>query len=335
MKNMRRKELKLNLRYAETEMIKYLIIQLDDTSVSYCHYNSNITRRHLISVENLRAGIQWAMKENATVQFVYPSYKLPEEYKTIINTIDHADIVPAVCEDEELLASADVVVFDNINDMKYSKCRKGTVCVLRMCKKEMFDDVRAILPELEKVFRLNLVITDIDSFNDYDFEKYKTVLEHFSSAIGKMYSEGKEVQLNLLTDRLSLNGMNNCNAGWESVALAPDGNFYLCAAFYNDGGDCNVGSVKNGLDIKNQQLYRLDHAPICRRCDAWQCRRCVWLNRKLTLEFNTPSHEQCVLSHLERNASRGLLQELWRLGYFTDTDIKEIDYLDPFALAKN
>ena len=83
--------------------------------------------------------------------------------------------------------------------------------------------------------------------------------------------------------------------------------------------------------IKNKQLYRLDHAPICRHCDAWQCKRCIWLNRKTTLEVNTPSHEQCVVAHLERNASRELLENIRKHGMFLpETEIKEIDYLDPF-----
>ena len=142
------------------------------------------------------------------------------------------------------------------------------------------------------------------------------------------------VHFNLLTDRMFLDKMNNCNAGDESITLAPDGKFYICPAFYLDGSKA-VGDLENGLDIKNRQLYRLDHAPICRKCDAWQCRRCVWLNRKTTLEVNTPSHEQCVVAHIERNASRRLLKEIRTLGEFLpEKEIKEIDYLDPFDIIK-
>lgn len=43
------------------------------------------------------------------------------------------------------------------------------------------------------------------------------------------------------------------------------------------------------------------------------------------------SHEQCVSSHIERNASRKLLNNIRRYGVFLkDTIINEIDYLDPF-----
>lgn len=71
--------------------------------------------------------------------------------------------------------------------------------------------------------------------------------------------------------------------------------------------------------------------PLCRNCDACQCKRCVWLNRKTTYELNTPSHEQCVVAHLERNASRELLAAIRKHGAFLpQQEIKEIDYLDPF-----
>ena len=105
---------------------------------------------------------------------------------------------------------------------------------------------------------------------------------------------------------------------------------HLCQA-YEDMGD-SVGDVNKGLDIPNQYLYKLENAPICRHCDACQCKRCVWLNRKMTLEVNTPSHEQCVAAHLERNASRQLQKNIRKYGEFLPEidEIKEIDYLDPF-----
>ena len=67
-------------------MLTHLIILLDDTSVSYCHYNGANERR-LMSLDDLKAGIVWAMKENLNVQFVYPDYELPTEYNNNSCTI--------------------------------------------------------------------------------------------------------------------------------------------------------------------------------------------------------------------------------------------------------
>ena len=45
-------------------MLQYLIIQLDDTSVSYCHYANRKEEHKLIGQDDLKAGILFAMKEN-------------------------------------------------------------------------------------------------------------------------------------------------------------------------------------------------------------------------------------------------------------------------------
>ena len=56
----------------------------------------------------------------------------------------------------------------------------------------------------------------------------------------------------------------------------------------------------------------------------------------MTFEVNTPSHEQCVMAHLERNASRDLLNAIRNHGQFLpeQEEIKEITYLDPFDVRK-
>lgn len=318
-------------------MLQYLIIQLDDTSVSYCHYDNPKKECNLISLDNLKAGILFAMKENLMIQMVYPDYQLPEEYEATIETIDHVKIKPITQSTD-----ANVVVIDSWNDLDSLKADKEIAYVLRTGKVSFFECYSRLLPILDEVSRLNVVIKDVESFTDDDFAQYKTILDEIASKVKDCYEKNHAVQLNLLTDRMMLDKMNNCNAGWESITLAPDGRFYVCPAFYladeeEDFGlgkaKYSVGDLKNGLDIKNPQLYRLDHAPLCRKCDAYQCRRCVWLNRKTTYEINTPSHEQCVMAHVERNASRDLLESIRTLGTFLpDKEIKEINYLDPFDI---
>ena len=325
-------------------MIQYLIILLDDTSTSYCHYDNPKTERRLISLDDLRKGIFFAMKENLMIQFVYPDYHLPQEYVDVIDTIDHSDIVSSACKDEELLSIADVIVYNGWANIGTVQAGSNAAYVLRSTKAELFDRYKQLIPFLCGITRLNIVITDVETFNDTDFETYKGLLKVLADAIEKQYVDGKSPQLNLLTDRMMLDKMNNCNAGVENITLAPDGRFYICPAFYLAGDDddyglgkskFSIGDLNTGLDIKNPQLYRLDHAPLCRRCDAYQCKRCVWLNRKTTYEVNTPSHEQCVVGHLERNASRDLLYSIRKHGMFLpNKEIKEIDYLDPFDVKE-
>lgn len=301
-------------------MLQYLIILLDDTSTSFCHYENTKTTHRLMPIETLRQGIRFGMMENLMIQFVYPDYELPQEYAEVIESIDHSKI-------KSVISGADVIILDGISDVA-----TDAPIVLRISKKDLATHVDALMEMMDKTSRLNIVLTDVETFSDDDFSAYNVVLEKISKKIEQMYVAGKSPQLNLLTDRMMLKEMNNCGAGDTTITLAPNGKFYVCPGlYYDDESDC-IGDLEIGLDIKNKQLYKLDHAPICRHCDAYQCKRCIWLNRKTTLEVNTPSHEQCVLAHLERNASRELLQNIRKHGTFLpgQEDINEINYLDPF-----
>ena len=270
------------------------------------------------------------MKRNLTIQFIYPDYALPPEYKDLIESVPHTKIASSSAIEKGI---ADIVVINNWQDLQDCSFDETTIYVWRTLKGDFFNHYNLIIGILEKVVRLNIIITDIETFDEEDFKAYQRVLNVISDSVEKIYNK-KEVQLNLLTDRMMLEKMNNCNAGWESITFAPDGRFYICPAFYQEGL-YSVGDLKSGLTIKNPLLYRLDHAPLCPNCDAYQCQRCIWLNNKTTLEVNTPSHEQCVVSHLERNASRTLLENIRQhRSFLPNQEIKEIDYLDPFDVRK-
>lgn len=313
-------------------MLKYLIIQLDDSSVSFCHYDNCRTKRKLIPLDILKEGIFWSMKENLALQFLYPDYTLPDEYKEVIADTFHTDIVSSTCADTDLRMGAEVVVFDSCAAIEVYPFDMRQAYVFRTDFNDLCLNSAILHHILSKVNRLNIVITDIATLSETDMDRYATFLENLGYRISQEYRAGHPIQINSLTDRLLLDNMNNCNAGEETITLSPDGNFHICPAFYLDGSSA-VGNLGDGLDIKTPQLYKLSHAPICRRCDAYQCRRCIWLNKKTTLEVNTPSHEQCVISHIERNASRALLKLLRQSSEFLPGhEIKEVDYLDPFDL---
>lgn len=313
-------------------MLQYLVILLDDTSTSYCHYDVPKGERRLISLDSLHEGIHFAMIENLMIQFVYPDYDLPEEYQREIETIDSSKIMPA---NTVFDGEANVLV---INDWILSTEVADVPLVLRTKKTELFERYVDLKNVLSKTPRLNIVITDVESLTDEDINIYKQVLSELSAYVEQSYADGKSPQLNILTDRMMLKEMNNCGAGDSTITLAPNGKFYVCPAFYYENEADSIGDINapdftsaETLDIRNRQLYKLDHAPICRHCDAWQCKRCAWLNRRTTLEVNTPSHEQCVMAHLERNASRDLLNNIRKHGTFLpEVAISEIDYLDPF-----
>ena len=347
-------------------MLQYLVIILDDTSVAYCHADNPLEERNLMPIETLRKGILFGMKQNLMIQYVFPDCELPKEYAEAIESIDNVKIYPVGCkpvtgiEDgtEADVAVANVAFFvpkKGKDDATISGTEMATMkatmknLVLRLTFSEMLKQKDEIAKLFASGARINLCITDVEQFTDEQIEVYKKLLEEWNAVLLDLYKQGQSPQFNLLTDRMMLDKMHNCEAGVSNITLAPNGKFYLCPAFYYDeqmqvfnqlnhhqpSADRSVGDLEKGLDIPNPQLLRLDHAPLCRNCDAFQCRRCLWLNRKLTLDINTPSRQQCVMAHIERNASRALLGDIRKVGEFMpQIDIKEINYLDPFEVRK-
>lgn len=310
--------------------LQYLVILLDDTSVAYCHADNPLKEHNLMPIETLRKAILFGMKQNLMIQYVYPEYDLPEEYDEVIESIDHVKI------------GRDVKVFNEVP----TKLESDNV-VIRLTVADFISkqyDIAALLPQAK---RLNICLTDIESFKDEQQDAYKKALNTLNSVLLNLYKEQKQPQLNILTDRLQLTEMHNCEAGIGNITVAPNGKFYLCPAFYYDermgisnrmnhvtkDATRSVGDLDSGLNIPNKQLLQLDHAPLCRICDAYHCNRCIWLNQKLTWDNNTPSHQQCVISHLERNTTQQLLADIRKISEFMpEQKIKEIDYLDPFDI---
>lgn len=309
-------------------MMQYLIILLDNSAASFCHYEAT-NKRSAISVEILHKGITYAMKQNLMIQFIYPTCELPKEILEEVEKIDHSKIVPIESPYRE---NADILLYNTWNDFQQDDKRKvNDICLLRISKKSLFENIDEITDEAIKIKRLNIVLTDIQSFTEEDFESYKTALSHCTSLLSKAYIEGKQPQINLITDRIQLEKMNNCNAGTENITLAPNGCFYICPAYFAEDESSSIGNIDTGIQSPNRQLYDLSKAPLCKLCDAFQCKRCIWLNERSTNEVNTPSHEQCVVSHIERNASLNLLRTIREKGSFMpNKDIQEIKYLDPF-----
>lgn len=311
-------------------MLKYIVIPLADNAVSYCHYSQTKEKTSVISEDTLKKAIHYALIENLHTTFVFPNHSIPENYLDIINTISHTSIAPI---NSPYSPSANIIVADGIAELDCNKISNNQILVLRISCSEIDSIIQVYKEARGKVARINIIITDIDNSNDKVREEYKSILDKLQIIVSEEFQEDNHTQINLLSDRLYLNQMNNCNAGYESMALMPNGRFYPCPGFYYENPDEDFGNIEQGVCVRNQQLYKLDHAPICSHCDAYQCRRCVWLNRRTTLEVNTPSKEQCVWSHIERNASGKILSSIRKnMGekVLQNISIPEIKYLDPF-----
>lgn len=311
-----------------------LLVLLDSNAPSFCYYPTpeqaaNPTR---ISAETLKKVVYLALTENLTLNLIAGSEPLSAGFKEILKDVDYMVYRPYSAVGGDGVENV-IDVFDFENDV-WDDAKTPSPFVALRIELANVERLPEWLAERSLSFeRVSVFVKGIETATDADLERYRAVLDALKSWLPER-EELKPLNLSILTDRLQLDAPNHCDAGVKHMTVGPDGKFYVCPGFYyrekNDdfvAGDVDSALKTHEIPIKNKQLLRLDRAPICKDCDAFHCRRCVWLNKTTTREVNTPSRQQCVMAHHERNASRDLIEPL----YIGDmVQIPEIDYLDPF-----
>jgi len=319
-------------------MIDYLIVILEHNCAPFCCYDvKGRTRNELIPLELLKKIVNYAIRDRLSVNFLYGGTALPPEYEKVIAEVEHMKMMPLshagsyenaifIIDGEEDLRHVRVLDTGDLNNV-----------ILRVGKDDLGSLGATVKSLIGRFKRLNLIIKDVGRFTEEAFSAYESQLEDVGAIVGEEYRKGDFIEVNVLSDRVFLTNMNNCNAGTRHMTVAPNGRLYVCPAFYYENEDDSLGDLGDRVEIKNARLLQLEYAPICRNCDAWHCRRCVWLNDALTSELNTPSHQQCVLAHLEREASRKFLERVGADIGINDrvTPIPKLDYLDPFDIITN
>ena len=160
-------------------MLQYLIILLNESSTSFCHYKVPKNDRW-IDLDDLKSGIRFAMMENLMIQFVYPEKDLPRGYAEIINSIDHIDIKPFK---DEVKNDADVVVFNELPLNLLEE--KFPTMIFRLTSQEFFDMPKYLVKQVcQYTKRINVVIREIDPILVWDFDRYKGKIEELSGAAG-------------------------------------------------------------------------------------------------------------------------------------------------------
>jgi CXXX repeat peptide maturase len=314
-------------------MLKYIFVILDKSAPSFCYYQNPNKKSEIIEYQSLSEIILFAQKENIIINFLAGKEQIPKKHADLMKTVRHVVISPT----EYSFNNEDIVVFDwNIESKSViSEKFDGANAILRIEKKYL-SDLSFIINHFNSCKRLSIVLLDIEKYTETDFDIYRSQLNNIKYEYQQEYKNGSNKELNILSDRIVLTNMNNCDAGVVHLTFAPNGKFYICPAYYFENENNFIGDIKNGIHIKNKQLYALEYSPICRQCDAFQCKRCVYLNQKLTLEVNTPSRQQCIVSHLERNCSKDLFDNIKDLlPNLPNKEIVEIDYLDPFEKINN
>ena len=313
-------------------MINYLILPVSKNSKSFCYYNNNHSEGEIINFKLLQDAVLFAIKNKCGLNVLYGDEPLPVKYELELEKLKHIKLLPLKLR-KYYPEGIYIIEESDLDSVKKIKKNNELNLILRLNKNR--------LPELSDIFslllwrfkRLNLIFTDIFDFSDNDFNEYKKQLNIIGGSVYKLFRHNDNIELNFLTDRLFLQNMNNCDAGIKHITIAPDGKFYLCPGFYYDDNNNALGDMERDFIIKNEKVLQLKNTPLCSNCDAWHCKRCYYLNQKMTLEINTPSSQQCIISHIERNQSRIISDKLIKKSEYKNlVPIPELDYFDPYEI---
>jgi len=309
----------------------HAIVLLEDGAVSFCHYEN--PRCHAAAPPQwmaealLSALLKRAQREEISLTFLMGKTPPPPRLEKPIQ--GHAKIVPAALAAR--YPEAILVLDGEDGPFPTLKASSERIVILRLARHDL-PRCTALFEALTGKFRrLSLHLTGIEYYGEAELALYAGELEKMARRLALLCRAGSPVEVNVLTDRMMLSQMRNCGAGTEHLTVAPDGRLYLCPGFLADGA-APVGrfDAEQGFVAGPVPRADLKSAPICSRCDAFHCKRCLYLNERMTLERNIPSEQQCALAHIEREASRQLLNELGTLEPFRRmARIPELTYRDP------
>lgn len=271
--------------------LTHLLVIVDRGAPSFCYYENPETETMLMPIPVLEAAVLFSIKNLLHINLICGVEPLPQNYEAVLKEIPHTRYMPS---DQGLY---EIINYDSdrINE-------EYEIVGLRIAKEELPGLYQRVKPLLGTVTRINVALSDIINYSKDDYLVYQGQLDKIIKHLPTI--KEKPTQINIISDRLLLSDMNNCEAGLRHVTLAPNGRFYICPGFYYEDENDDIGSLHEGIHIPNQHLLRLDYSPICSICDCFHCRRCVHLNRLSTYEVNIPSEQQCRIAHLEREHSR-------------------------------
>ena len=293
-------------RYKQ-EYFMYFI--LSSSSVNYCKFMP-ASVKEIMKPEDLLRGLEYAYENFYQPVFVHSDNSeewinnllKSEKYGKTLSFELKRHIIRHIKKYNKNRKDNNVIYVIDENSDKPITNVNATV-ILNINANKIFNLANISKEILPFTSRININIIGLN--NDFDLEEYEKQLNILSEILYYYLSKGEQKEIRQLTDRIFVKKMNNCFAGEKNISFAPDGEFYLCPAFYFDK---NVN-----IDIKkSKELTYIYNSPGCSNCDSYQCERCIYKNYITTGELNTSSKIQCIISHLERKYSKKLLEKLKR-----------------------
>lgn len=277
---------------------KEMVFLINGRYASFCSYDNNHGSELVMKQDEITNGLKFAEKNFMRPVFVYSRYdrvqlfpefskydilyRIPLEiYSSEIESVDHELIVSensVNCLDNNI-PRQDRIIF-NINSENIENLHDNII--------RCFDYAD----------RINLNVMSISPM--FNLGEYSRQLSMIVDDIAEYFNvHRKFIELNVLTDILFIDHHEQCSAGENSITYAPDGKFYVCPAFFSENEE-SVGSIIDGIEIKNNNLLFTKMNPLCSSCNNYHCENCRMINKTFTNEVNVSPSFQCLKASVER-----------------------------------
>ncbi len=170
-------------------MLHHLIVILDSSAPSFCHYSVPDGETSLMPLETLREAIYFAQSNALAMSVLVGERPLPEEYLEVLDSVNHIFIGPSPATFDEV---HDVTVTDADGLTALPENRDKNI-VLRLSRGDISRIPELIAAAGRKCRRVNLVFSDLPAFGQEDFDAYSAAL--------KVAAQGLDahLQVNVLT----------------------------------------------------------------------------------------------------------------------------------------
>jgi uncharacterized protein len=306
--------------------LKYMIFITSDSATSHCMYDTN--GNNVMSKEIFNEGLRYC-KNNKFIPVILEDNKNLFEYDgngtlTVMKGVNKNKNINGIS----------VIDKRNLN----LEDENNTSCIINLYKDEL-SNLSDLIENISKVYsRINIIIKDIAYWSKSDINIYSNELDKIVNTIVNSYKYSKKLDVNVLTDLLSLEDHNRCSSGILTYALSPNGKFYLCPATYFSRKDDSLGDLTKGIIKDFSYEFKNENLELCKKCEAFHCKNCKHINKNMTEEISVSPKIQCIISNLEKEKSMKLQERLLENNLVDKIKVKKLInkniYSDPIEFKK-